>query len=93
MAYDENHAYVFYTQEEEYDDNWEVIPGSGGMYVMCVDISGGQTSIDEVDVARANTTEIYTIDGRRVNKMENGNIYIVRTTDAQGHVTTTKVMK
>ena len=93
VAYDENHAYVFYTQDEEYDDNWEVIPGSGGMYVMCIDISGGETSIDEIDVARANTTKIYTIEGRRVNKMENGNIYIVRTTDAQGHVTTTKVKK
>ena len=93
VAYDESHAYIFYTQETQYDDEWNEIPGSAGMFVMCVDISGPETSIDEIDVARANTTEIYTVEGRRVNKMDNGNIYIVRKTDAQGHVTTTKVMK
>ena len=93
VAYDEDHAYIFYTQDEEYDDNWEVIPGSGGMFVMCIDIKGQQTAISEVDAAHANTTEIYTIDGRRVNKMENGVIYIVRTTDDKGNVTTTKIMR
>ena len=93
VAYDEGHAYIFYTQDEEYDDNWEVIPGSGGMYVMCIDIKGQQTAISEVDAAHANTTEIYTIDGRRVNKMESGVIYIVRTTDDKGNVTTTKIMR
>ena len=93
VAYDEGHAYIFYTQDEEYVTNWEVIPGSGGMYVMCVDIRGNQTQIDEIVAAQPNTTEIYTIDGKRVNKMENGVVYIVRMTDAEGNVTTTKVMK
>ena len=92
ITYDENYAYIFYTQEEQYDDNWDVIPGSGGMYVMCVDIKGDHTAINEVfffnDTA---TTEIYTIDGRRVNQLEKG-INIVRTTDANGNVTTTKVL-
>ena len=39
VTYDEKNAYIFYTQEEQYDDNWNVIPGTGGMFVMCVDIA------------------------------------------------------
>jgi hypothetical protein len=35
---------------------------------------------------------VYTLDGKRVNQMENG-IYIMRSTDAEGHVTTTKVRR
>ena len=93
VAYDEGHAYIFYTQDEAYDDDWNVIPGSGGMYVMCVDIKGEQTAINEIDATHINTTEIFTIDGRRVNKMESGVVYIVRTTDDKGNVTTTKVIK
>lgn len=92
ITYDENYAYIFYTQEEEYDDNWDVIPGSGGMYVMCVDIKGDHTAINEVPTGEGIvSTEIYTIDGRRVNQLEKG-INIVRTTDANGNVTTTKVL-
>ena len=92
ITYDENYAYIFYTQEEEYDDNWDVIPGSGGMYVMCVDIKGDHTAINEVPTGEGIvSTEIYTIDGRRVNQLEKG-VNIVRTTDANGNVTTTKVL-
>ena len=92
ITYDENYAYIFYTQEEEYDDNWDVIPGSGGMYVMCVDIKGDHTAINEVLTGEGIvSTEIYTIDGRRVNQLEKG-VNIVRTTDANGNVTTTKVL-
>ena len=92
ITYDENNAYIFYTQEEQYDDNWNVIPGSGGMYVMCVDIKGNHTAINEIPTGEGVvSTEIYTIDGRRVNQMEKG-INIVRTTDANGNVTTTKVL-
>lgn len=92
ITYDENYAYIFYTQEEQYDDNWDVIPGSGGMYVMCVDIKGDHTAINEVPTGEGIvSTEIYTIDGRRVNQLEKG-VNIVRTTDANGNVTTTKVL-
>lgn len=92
IIYDENYAYIFYTQEEQYDDNWDVIPGSGGMYVMCVDIKGDHTAINEVPTGEGIvSTEIYTIDGRRVNQLEKG-VNIVRTTDANGNVTTTKVL-
>ena len=93
ITYDDNNAYIFFTQEEEYDDNWEIIPGSGGMFVMCVDITGKPTAVNEVKTdAEVISTEIYTIDGRRVDKMEDG-VNIIRTTDANGNVTTKKVLK
>ena len=89
---DENNAYIFYTQETQYDENWNEIPGSAGMYVMCVDISGKTTAVNEVKAATGvESTEIYTIDGRRVNEMENG-VNIIRTIDADGNVTTKKVL-
>lgn len=92
VTYDENNAYIFYTQDEEYDENWEVIPGSGGMYVMCVDIAGQATAINEVETDNEPVkVEIYTVDGRRVDKLQNG-VNIIRTTDASGNVTTKKVM-
>ena len=92
VTYDKNNAYIFYTQDEEYDSNWDVVPGSGGMFVMCVDITGKQTAVNEVQTtADIVSTEIYTIDGRRVSQLENG-VNIIRTTDADGNVTTTKVL-
>ena len=92
VVYDEKNAYIFYTQETQYDDNWNEIPGSAGMYVMCVDICGKATAVDEVKASTGVvSTEIYTIDGRRVNQLENG-VNIIRTTDAEGNVTTTKVL-
>ncbi len=90
---DENNAYIFYTQDPEYDDNWNEIPGSGGMFVMCVDITGQvHTGISEVTNSEPVKTEIFTVDGRRVNQMEEG-VNIIRTTDANGNVTTKKVLK
>ena len=93
VTYDQNNAYIFYTQDSEYDDNWNEIPGSGGMFVMCVDISGKTTAINETQApAQVVKTEIYTIDGRQVDQMEDG-VNIIRSTDANGNVTTTKVLK
>ena len=93
VVYDDMYAYIFYTQEVQYDDNWEEIPGSAGMYVMCVQIGEDKiSSVGEVAAAGAKTTEIYTIDGRRVNQMENG-VNIIRTIDENGKVTVKKVMK
>lgn len=92
VAYDEKHAYIFYTQDEEYDDNWDVIPGSGGMYVMCVDIKGDHTAVNELKTeGEVISTEIYTIDGRRVDQLQEG-VNIIRTTDSNGNVTTVKVL-
>lgn len=93
VTYDQNYAYIFYVQDEQYDDNWDVIPGSGGMFVMCVDITGQHHSaINEVVASETAKTEIYTLDGRQVSEMQQG-VNIVRTTDANGNVTTSKVMK
>ncbi|MBQ3364981.1 MAG: hypothetical protein IJG42_13725 [Muribaculaceae bacterium] len=93
VTYDQSNAYIFYTQDSEYDDNWNEIPGSGGMFVMCVDISGKTTAINETQApAQVVKTEIYTIDGRQVDQMEDG-VNIIRSTDANGNVTTTKVLK
>jgi hypothetical protein len=93
VVYDEKYAYIFYTQEEEYDDNWNIIPGSGGMFVMCVQIADKTTAITEVETNdNIVKTEIFTIDGKRVNQMDNG-VYIVRTTDSNGNVKTTKVRR
>ena len=93
IVYDENNAYIFYTQETQYDDDWNEIPGSAGMYVMCVDISGqSHTAVNEVEAGQPVKTEIYTLDGRRVNELENG-VNILRITDANGNVTSKKVLK
>lgn len=94
VVYDDKNAYIFYTQEEQYDDNWNPIPGSAGMYVMCVDITGNpSTAVSEVNTdAQIVKTELYTLDGRPATEMGHG-IYIVRTTDANGVVTTKKVKK
>jgi hypothetical protein len=93
VTYDENYAYIFYTQDPQYDDNWEEIPGSGGMFVMCVQIGEDNPSaINEVETStRINTVEIYTVDGRKVNELQPG-VNIIRTTDENGVVTTKKVM-
>jgi len=94
IAYDENYAYIFYTQEEQYDNNWNVIPGSGGMFVMCVDIVGDKPSaVQEVQTAaQPVSTQIFTLDGKQVSEMDHG-VYIIRMTDANGNVTSTKVRK
>lgn len=87
VTYDENYAYIFYTQDPEYKDE------GGGMYVMCVLIGEEPSAIDEVQISNnINSTEIFTIDGRRVNSMEPG-VNIIRTTDENGVVTTKKVVK
>ena len=94
VAYDEQYAYVFYTQDVQYDDDWNEIPGSGGMFVMCVQIGDDNPSaINEVPTSsRVNTVEIFTVDGRQVNELQPG-VNIIRTTDENGIVTTKKVMK
>ena len=93
VTYDDKNAYIFFTQETQYDDNWNEIPGSAGMYVMCVDITGKATAVNEVKSSdEIVKTEIYTIDGRLVNEMEPG-VNIIRTTDANGVVTTNKVLR
>ena len=93
VTYDEHYAYIFYTQDPQYDNNYNEIPGSGGMYVMCVLIGEEKPSaINEVQTStRINTVEIFTVDGRQVNQLQPG-VNIIRTTDENGVVSTKKVM-
>ena len=87
VVYDDKNAYIFYTQDPTYKD------ADGGMYVMCVDIAGEMDAIDKVDNnEEVISTEIYTIDGRRVNCLQDG-VNIIRTTYKGGKVTTTKVIR
>ncbi|MBR5118079.1 MAG: hypothetical protein IK100_05475 [Muribaculaceae bacterium] len=87
VVYDDKNAYIFYTQDPTYKD------ADGGMYVMCVDIAGEMDAIDKVDNSEeVISTEIYTIDGRRVNHLQDG-VNIIRTTYKGGKVTTTKVIR
>ena len=94
VTYDEQYAYIFYTQDSQYDSDWNEIPGSGGMYVMCVQIGDDKpSSINEVETSnRLNTVEIFTIEGRQVKELQPG-VNIIRTTDENGVVTTKKVFK
>ena len=88
VVYDDKNAYIFYTQEPDYGKD-----GEGGMFVMCVDIAGSVDAINEVNNGdEVVSTEIFTIDGRRVNSFEKG-VNIVRTTYKSGKVTSTKVMR
>jgi hypothetical protein len=93
ITYDEKYAYIFYTQETQYDDDWNEIPGSAGMFVMCVQIGDDNpSSVNELPTAGVTKTEIFTIDGRQVTEMVNG-VNIIRTTDENGNVTTRKIIK
>ena len=92
VVYDDQYAYIFYVQDEQYDDNWNVIPGSGGMYVMCVDINPGSTAISEVEAGQVVEQQIFNIKGQRLQHLEQG-VNIVRNVDENGNVKTTKVMK
>lgn len=85
---DDKNAYIFYTQEPTYKD-----AGDGGMYVMCVDIAGEMNAIERVDNSdEVVGTEIFTIDGRRVNRVQDG-VNIIRTTYKSGKVTSNKVIR
>ena len=94
VCYDKQYAYIFFTQDVELDEHYQEIPGTGGMFVMCVDITGSEgTAIDEVPAqASVASTAIYTIDGKRVNQLQQG-INIVRTTDENGVISIKKIIK
>lgn len=88
VVYDAKHAYIFYTQEPDYGK-----AGDGGMFVMCVAINDSMDAINEVNSSEeVLSTEIYTIDGRRLNRMQEG-VNIIRTTYKSGKVITTKVIR
>ncbi len=88
VVYDAKHAYIFYTQEPDYGK-----ADDGGMFVMCVAINDSMDAINEINSSEEIlSTEIYTIDGRRVNRMQEG-VNIIRTTYKSGKVVTSKVIR
>ena len=94
VCYDDQYAYIFFTQDPELDENYQVIPGSGGMFVMCVSISDEQPSaINEMPTDKSIVnTRVYTIDGKLIDQPQQG-INIIRTTDENGVVNVKKVLK
>ena len=67
VVYDDNYAYIFFTRDDDVSETGETIPGSGGMFVMCVDITKGASGIHQVRTSRAAQGKVYDLQGRQVN--------------------------
>lgn len=86
---DDKNVYIFYTCDMEIGDDWEKIPGEGGMRVMCVDISNVETGINSLNSNPTKTSRaIYNAQGVLVDNMNDAGLYIVRENG-----TTRKIMK
>lgn len=86
---DDKYVYIFYTCDMEIGDDWEQIPGEGGMRVMCVDISNIETGINSLNSNPTKTSRaIYNAQGVLVDNMNDAGLYIVRENG-----TTRKIMK
>ena len=79
---DEHYAYIFFTQEEDYDDNWNPIPDTGGLFVMCVDIAPNNGEDGIRDISNDHGREIhYDLNGRELTSPTPKGLYIVRHPD------------
>lgn len=86
---DDKYVYIFYTCDMEIGDDWEKIPGEGGMRVMCVDISNVETGINSLNSNPTKTSRaIYNAQGVLVDNMNDAGLYIVKENG-----TTRKIMK
>ena len=76
---DDDNAYIFYTCDVEYDDEWNELEGEGGMRMMCVSIKGATDGISSA-LASDDAAEgsVYTIDGRKIEKPTTPGLYIVK---------------
>lgn len=88
VTHDDHNAYIFYTCDQEIGDDWEEIPGKGGMRVMCVDITGTPTGISAISNTVKTGKSVYNANGMRVDAMSQPGLYIVR----EGN-TTRKIVK
>lgn len=76
---DNKYAYIFYTCDMEIGDDWEKIPGEGGLRVMCVDISNVETGINSLNSNPTKTSRaIYNAQGVLVDNMNDAGLYIVK---------------
>lgn len=83
VVYDDTYAYIFFTREAEYNGG-VIDPDSGGMFVMCVDISnaGNPSGIQTLEVSNApKPDDYYDLNGRRLSgKPSQKGIYIQKGT-------------
>lgn len=68
---DNDNAYIFFTRDDEISETGEVISGSGGMFVMCVDITNagntnGIASFGLKDKGQITDGKCYDLNGRRL---------------------------
>lgn len=80
VTYDDQNAYVFYTCEKEIGDDWEEIPGPGGLRLMVVDITDGTNGIaapttEQTDAAQA---VYYNAQGVQVSHTAQPGLYLVK---------------
>lgn len=78
VAYDDQNAYIFYTCDQEYDDNWEVIPGDGGLRMFCIDLNGGTDNISNIKTNENQNTVIYNAQGMQVTNTNAPGMYIIK---------------
>lgn len=78
VTYDDQYAYIFYTCDMEYDDNWEQIVGDGGMRMFCIDLSDTSDNISAVNTKADKRTVIYNAQGIQVTDTNAPGLYIIQ---------------
>lgn len=77
---DDQNAYIFYTCDKEVGDDWQEIPGPGGLRLMVVDITDATNGIATPAVNENNTQEttVYNAQGMKLNNMSQPGLYVVK---------------
>lgn len=72
-----DYAYISYIAPEEYDDNWNILPGDGALRVMKIDISdaGNSSGIASIECDSTSPEKFYNLNGQEVTNPTPG-IYI-----------------
>ena len=77
VVYDDKYAYIFFTRDDDVSETGEIIPGSGGMFVMCVDITKGASGIHQVHSTSTALGIVYDLQGRKINSQFPKGVVIV----------------
>ena len=80
ITYDERNAYIFYTCDMETGDDWETIPGPGGLRLMVVDITDATNGIVTPSAMEdeAQPIEFYNVQGMKMGDAKQSGLYIVK---------------
>jgi len=74
---DEQKAVIFFTREQEYDENWELLPGEGGLAMMCVALTDGDTPTAISNLGGQEQQQLYfDLQGRRYDEAQRGMLMI-----------------